>query len=283
MNKRIKLSVVALLLTSSVAMAEEVVPETTEEVIDANMASSDIEGTYASEPTVSATKDLKQSLNFGATNTSGNSKTLNINGKYDMSFSTVGLLSEIMKVNLDASGFVTKNNEVRDNEEYAVNLGFEQFVGSGWLGYTTVSWFKNNFKNFDNKVALGVGIGKELFATDKQSLKFKLGVAYNIEQYYTPQAFDAEPVDDRKFGSLNEYLEYNYQFNSTSKFFAKIGASENFEDLTKDYDVLTSLGFNFSLAQNISLTLEEEITFDNLPAGAKKTDTKTIVRVGYSF
>ena len=280
MNTQIKLSITALLLSSSMALAD-----TAGDIADA-MASKDIAGQYASnvrETQITASKTLKQSLNFGATNTSGNSKTLNINGKYDMSFSTLGLFEEIMKVKFDFSGFVTKNNEVRDNEEYASNIGLEQFITDGWLGYTSVTWLKNNFKNFSHKVAIGAGIGKEVFKTSKQSLKFKLGIAQNIETYTHPADIGGELLDDRAFGSLNEYLEYNYQFNPTSQFFAKLGASENFEDLTKDYDILASLGFNFSLAKNLSLNLEEEISFDNIPAGERKTDTKTIIRIGYNF
>jgi len=71
--------------------------------------------------------------------------------------------------------------------------------------------------------------------------------------------------------------------NETNKFFFKLGASENFENFTKDYDILTSLGFNFSIGENLNINLAEEITFDSIPAGEKKTDTKTIVSLGYNF
>ena len=278
MNKKITLSLMTVLLASTVAMAE-----TTKEIIDESMKSADVEAKYVAASSVNAASDLKQNLNLGFTNTSGNSKTVNINGKYDASYTTTGYADEKLKVAFDASAFVTENNKVKDNEEYAANLGLEQYITDGWLGYTSVSWLRNRFRNFDSKLSVGAGIGKELFNDGTQSLKFKMGGAYNIEEYTVDALFDNELLGNRNFASLNEYMEYNYKINTSSNFFLKVGASENFEDITKDYEVLTTLGLNFSVAENISVTLEQEIAFDNIPAGQHKTDTKSIVRVGYTF
>lgn len=281
MNKKITLSLTAILLASTLAMAD--VTDTTQEKINDAMESADVEDKYATKVGLAVAKDLKQNLNLGFTSTSGNSKTVNMNGKYDMSFTTLGYGDEKLKVLFDASAFVTENNEVKDNEEFAANLGLEQYITDGWLGYTSVSWLRNRFRNFDSKLAIGAGIGKELFNDGTQSLKFKIGGAYNIEEYTVDATFDNELLGNRNFASLNEYIEYNYKINKTSNFFLKIGASENFENFTEDYEVLATLGLNFAVAENISVTLEEEIAFDNIPAGQRKTDTKTIVRVGYTF
>jgi len=105
----------------------------------------------------------------------------------------------------------------------------------------------------------------------------KLGVAYNIEKYSNAQA-------DHKFTSVNEYIEYNNQLNKVSKFFLQIGASQNVKDFSNDYEAFANLGFNFAVAENLTVTLAEEIRYDNLPAlGFKKTDSKTIATVGYHF
>jgi len=134
-----------------------------------------------------------------------------------------------------------------------------------------------DFKNLDNKFAIGIGIGRDLFNDGKHSLKFKLGVAYNIQQY-------SDTTEDSKFGSLNEYLEYGNLLNKTSKFFIKVGASENFDDFKNDYEVLTALGLNFTVAENLSVTIEEELFYDKIHPGTdKSTDTKSIVRLGYNF
>lgn len=237
---------------------------------------SDVEREYTVTPTVNASNMLKQQLDFGLFSTTGNSDTLSINGKYALSFTLKGYNANDLKIAGDASVFVTKNNGIRDNEEYTINLGLEQELYQGWLGYGAVSWLRNTFRNFDSKYAVGIGVGKQVFEQQNHSLKVKLGVAYNKEAYSNLQA-------DNTYASLNEYAQYAYQINELSAFVVKIGASQNFEDLN-DYDVLSVAGLHFSLSQNISLSLEQEIRYDKIPpVGFSKTDTKSIVRVGYSF
>jgi len=122
-----------------------------------------------------------------------------------------------------------------------------------------------------------MGVGKELFRNAQHSLKVKIGTAYNIEDYSNNQ-------EQKEFASLNEYIEYTNQLNTVSNLYVKLGSMQNFEDFSHDYEVLGVIGFNFAIAENISLSIEEEVKYDALPpVGFKKTDTKSIVRVGYNF
>jgi len=241
-------------------------------------SAADVAEKYTNAKSVEATSELKQSINLGFSGTSGNSDTLNVNGKYDLSNITQGYNGQELKVAFDASAFLTKNDNIKNNEEYAVNLGLEQMITDGWLGYAGLNWLRNpDFRNYDNKISVGAGMGKEIFKTDSQSIIAKLGASYNILDYANTQ-----PTD--KFTAVNEYLEYNNQINEVSKFFIKVGSMQNVKDFSNDYEVAGSLGANISIAKNINLTLAEEVVYDNLPAiGFKKTDTKTIATLGYNF
>jgi len=270
MTKKITLSVLSSLLFSTAVMADGTA------VADEKIAVADVEAQYTAKSNVEATKELKQSINFGFANTTGNTKTLNVNGKYTLAFTTVGYNDQALKVAFDTSAFLTKNDGVKDNEEYTANLGLEQYIMDGWLGYGAINWLRNTFRNFDNKLNIGAGIGKEIFNDGQQTLKIKVGAAYNIEQYANAQA-------DHKFASLNEYVEYHNKLNEVSSLYVKVGASQNFDDFS-DSDVLGVIGFNFAVAEDISVSLEEEVRYDNLPpVGFSKTDTKSIIRVGYNF
>lgn len=222
-------------------------------------------------------EETKQNINLGLVSTTGNTKTLNLNGKYDLKSTTRGYNNQDLNLLFDASAFMTENNNVKDNEEYQVNLGVEQLIYNGWLGYASAGWLKNKFLNFDNKIGIGAGIGKELYKDNQQTLTAKLGVAYNIEDYSNAQV-------EHKFTSLNQYVEYNNQLNKVSNFFLKVGALENFKDFSNDYEAFGTVGFNFAVAENLTVTLSEEIRYDNTPAlGFKKTDSKTLATVGYHF
>ena len=264
MNKIITHSIVTALMLSSSVIADEV-------------KVADVEAQYSGK-TVEASDELKQSINLGFSNTTGNTDTLNFNGKYMMSFTTLGYNNQKLKVGFDTSAFLNESNDVTTNEEYTANLGVEQYITDGWLGYGALNWLRNpDFKNLDNKFSVGAGIGKELFNDGQQSFKVKVGAAYNIEQY-------ADNTEDAKFTSVNEYLEYNNKLNAVSNLYIKVGAAQNVEDFKNDYEVLAAAGFNFSVAENISVTLEEEVRYDKIHPGTKKaTDTKSIVRVGYNF
>ncbi len=266
-----------LALFGTGVLTSSLLADSAQSIVDKEMKSSDVESKYIQKQTIDAKKDLKQSINLGFSNTTGNTETLTFNAKYKLSFTTVGYNDEALKIAFDASAFVTENNNIRDNEEYVLNLGLEQYIADGWLGYTTLNWLQNKFQNYDNKFSVGIGVGKELFHTDQHSLKIKIGTAYNIEDYSNNQA-------QKEFSSLNEYIEYNNQLNTVSDLYVKLGSMQNFKDFTGDYEVLGVIGFNFAVAENISLSLEEEVKYDALPpAGFKNTDTKSIIRVGYNF
>ncbi len=261
-----KVTVATLLLASAVSIAS------------ADVTPTDVEAKYSNKQSVKASQELKQNISLGLANTTGNTKTFNLNGKYLATFTTEGYAGNPLKVAFDAGFFYDKNNGVLSNEEYTANLGLEQYVMDGWLGYAGINWLRNpDFRNYNNKFAIGIGVGKELYNDGQHSFKVKLGTAYNIEDY-------ADATPNKKFGSLNEYLEYNNQLNKVSSLVVKVGAQENFKDFSNDYEITALAGFNFAIADNLSLSIDEEIAYDNLPpVGFKKTDTKSIVRVGYNF
>jgi putative salt-induced outer membrane protein YdiY len=237
----------------------------------------DVKGKYAMDPDIKASKELTQHINLGFANTTGNTETLNLNAKYDLSYTIPGYNGYDLSWIFDTSVYMTQNDGVTDNEEYTANLALEQqLTQSGWLAYTSVRWLRNTFRNFDSKLFVGAGVGKELYNDGQHRFNVKLGAAYNLEQYS-----NAQP--DHDFASLTEYVEYNNQLNKTSLLYVRVGASENFDDLS-DYEVLGVVGFTFAVADELSVTLEGEVRYDNVPpAGFDKTDTKSIVRIGYSF
>jgi putative salt-induced outer membrane protein YdiY len=246
-------------------------------VVSADIKVSDVEATYGAGVKIEAVKGLQQGINLGFANTTGNTETLNLNGKYTLGYSTEGYASKALNIAFNASAFLTKSNDVTDNEEYSTNLGLEQYItDNDWLAYANASWLRNTFRNFDNKFLFGAGLGKELFNDEQHIFKAKVGIAYNIEEYTNNQA-------EHKFTSLTEYIKYDNKLNKTSLLYIKLGASQNFDDFS-DYEILAVAGFNFTVAENLNVTIEEEIRYDELPPiGFDTTDTKSIVRVGYTF
>ena len=263
--KTINLALLTVILLSSLSLAEDITV-------------TDVKAKYSNNNEIEASKEFKQSLNLGVSSTTGNTKILNINGKYNFSFTTKGYAKNPLKVAFDTSAFFTETNTIKSNEEYLANIGFEQDIDNIWLAYMSIKWLKNpDFKNYNNKISLNLGLGKELYNDGKQLLIAKLGIAYNMEDYANTQK-------TAKFGSLNEFLEYKNQLNKISNLYLKAGAMQNFDDMKKDYEGVGVLGVQFAVGENINLSIEEELSYDNLPPeGFKKIDTKSIIKLGYNF
>lgn len=263
MKKTIVLFLSVLLLTS--------------EVVSDEIKISDVGSEFSMYKKIKATKEIKQSINIGFSSMTGNTDTLNLNGEYTMTFMRPGYEEKPLQVMFNTSVYVTENNDVRDNEEYDAYLALEQTMVGKWLAYAALQWMKNEFKNYDNKSSFGVGVGKKLFDDGSHIFKLRAGIAYNFQQFANDQP-------NEEFFSFNQYMEYTNQLNEISDFYVKLGAFENFENFSDDYELLTVAGFNFAVGKDISITLQGEVNYDNLPPeGFKKTDTKTIVRVGYNF
>jgi putative salt-induced outer membrane protein YdiY len=238
----------------------------------------DIEAWHSNFATIEARDEIIQNFNMGFSNTTGNTKHLDVNAKYDFTVSTLSYNGQLLKIIFDTSLFFTQTDSEKSNEEYLLNLGLEQELDKEWLTYFALNWLRNpEFKNYDHKTSIGTGMGKNLFFNDSQSITLKLGTAYTREDYANKQPSEG-------LTSLNEYLEYKNQLNKISKLYLKTGALQHFKNFHNDYEILAILGVNFNVGEKIHLTLEQEIAYDNLPPiGFKKTDTKSIVRLGYKF
>lgn len=237
----------------------------------------DVQERYTHDVSIEKSKELKQRIDLGFANTSGNTDTLNFNGKYGLNYSMEGYRSEALNIGLEASSVLTKDSGTTTNEEYSALLKLEQELKRDWSVYMRVDWLRNVFKNFDHKTMIGLGVGKILFKDESHTLQIKVGGAHNRENYSNTQ-------ENETFSSLTQYLEYENRLYQTSKFYLKAGASENLDAMGDDYEILGVIGVNFLLHKDFHFTVEEEISYDALPSiGFKKSDTKTIVRLGYKF
>lgn len=221
--------------------------------------------------------ELVQKIDLGFANTTGNTDTLNFNGKYTFVYVKKGFDDHPLHIGFNASAFRTEDESATTNEEYTAKLHFDQALKNDWLVYTFANWLRNEFRNFDNKIILGAGIGKVLLNDGQHVLKAKVGYAHNSEAYSNAQ-------ETETFSSVTQYIEYTNNLNKTSKFYVQAGASENFEDFTNDYELLSVIGLDFTLSTDFHLIIQEEISYDAVPpVGFKKTDTKSIIRLGYTF
>ena len=238
----------------------------------------DIETHY--DPTQNARKHLHpkplQRIEAGFSDTNGNTRTTSLNAKYTLAHQWQMRKFAPMFYTLELSAFLARDEGKRTAEEYKALFNAKQPLPHKWLSYLSLGWLKNDFQNFANKVDLSIGLGKILYQDQKQTLILKLGPALNYETY-TNGGNDS-------FTSLNEYLEYSRKVHLLSRLYLKLGAKENFADMKSDYEINSLFGILFKLDTRLNMTREYNTFYDNTPSeGFGKTDTKTVIRIGYSF
>ncbi len=238
----------------------------------------DIEARY--DPTRDSREHLRpkplQRIEAGFSDTGGNTRTTTLNAKYTLAHRWRIRKFAPLFYTLELSAFLARDEGRRTAEEYKALFSAKQPLPRKWLGYVNLGWLKNDFQNFAAKVDFGIGVGKILYRDSKQTLVLKLGPALNHESY-TNGGNDS-------FASFNQYLEYNRKIRRTNKIYLKLGAKENFADMQNDYEINTLLGILFNLDTKLDMSLEYDTFYDNTPSeGFGKTDTKTVVRIGYRF
>ncbi len=242
------------------------------------LSTDDIKTKY--DPTSDAKSHIKtkpvQHLEAGFSATSGNSKTTSFNAKYTFAHKTRIKSFDPMSYVLETSAFFSKDDGKTSAQEYKALFNLKQPLPKKWLSYLSLGWLKNDFQNFLSKIDLSIGIGKVLYSDKKQSLIVKLGPAINYERY--------KNGGSSSYSSLNEYIEYGYEAFTLSRIYLKIGAKENFSDMSRDYEINTLLGLNFKMDERLSFVCEYNAFYDNTPSeGFGKNDSKTVMRIGYSF
>lgn len=288
MNKIIKLSLVCIATLSTQAFADTIVQDAqlkAKQAQETAMNTADVESGYSSNSTVSAaTKELTQSFNLGFSSTTGNEKTLNMNVLYKGDMIISGYAGKDLKVGFDASGYITKTGDANKIEEYSANFGLEQEIINDWFGYTSINWYRNEVLGYKNKFSIGAGAGKILFTSEVDSLRVKIGVAQNFADFADFSSVSS--LDTENYATLNQYVEYNRKLNKVSNFYFKLGAQESFDNFS-DIEGVAVLGLNFSVAEKVSVSIEEEVRYNGLGVVSdlldSKSNTKTVVRVGYNF
>jgi putative salt-induced outer membrane protein YdiY len=227
--------------------------------------------------TLNISDELAKSIDFGFSATTGTTDTLNISGRFRTFFKLSGLNQKMFKILLDANVFLNKSDNIKNNEEYRVDLDLEQTFDEEWIGYGNLAWFRNIFKNYDAIYSSNIGIGYKVVSDATHSLTLKFGLGYNKEIYSNEEK-------NKTYLSFNQYIEYNNKLTPTSHLFAKIAFIENIENFSKDYEMFNVIGLSFTISDNLSFSIEEEIYLDSLNSEGKDVlDTKTIAKIGYRF
>ena len=239
---------------------------------------SNVENKYFKKIDIPIKNNIEQNIHFGFLYTTGNTQSLNLNGEYDIAMLQEGYKGKDLRYIFSSSVYLSEIDKTKSNEEYQASMGIEQSLANDWSAYVSADWYRNpEFRNLDNKASFNIGVGNDVFKNETQNIKIKLGLAYNIEDYTNTQKI-------KQFRSINEYIEYTNTINNHSRFVMKLGSLQNVLHFSSDYEILGVVSLEVKITKSLHIKLSEELMFDSLPSvGLERTDSKTLISIGYNF
>lgn len=165
-----------------------------------------------------------------------------------------------------------KNNGVRDEENYSIDLQGDRKLDEKSYVFAGVGYEVDNFSGYEYIAEELIGYGRELFKDANKTLNAQIG-------------FGAQQTEDDLGNDSNDFVvkpaaDFTWQINDGLSFIQTL-ESAIASDLTTTKSV--SLLKN-QLAGNLFLQAGYEIEHrSDVPVGTKETDTKTMLGVAYDF
>lgn len=213
-------------------------------------------------------KNWDSSIELGINGGSGNSETFNVSSGFDMKRSTDSTEAKLglKYVNNKSNSTLVAHNlrfSIDWEKKFADTKGQLQ-QASRWSWFIKNTYYYDDFRPFDLRVALNAGWGCKLLENEIQMFKGRVGAGASREFGGVADAWIPEAL----LG-----LDYRRQLSATQKLEATVDYYPAWEDFS-DYRLVTDCSWEFLLDQetNLSLKLNVNDRYDSTPDGASAND-----------
>lgn len=215
---------------------------------------------------ISYSKPWVVGSDVNAMNTTGNTRTqsLGTNSDFRYDWERYALSSQVKT-------YTARDNQRNTAENYLLGSKVEwNFIRPNYL-FKSLVWDKDRFSGIDNRTTVGLGYGRYVYESKRQSLIGEFGYQQIWE--------DRSRTDAESFGSLRFYGKYWLDITYLIRLSHGLEYLKEFEN-TSSFRVNSISDIAFRLSRYIALKSSYEIKFDNDPApGFRKTDTIFMIGV----
>ena len=212
--------------------------------------------------------EWESSVELGINGSSGNSESFNVSSGFDIKRETDANETRIgLKYINNKSNDVLVAHTARLTLDWEKKFGEElggRFEPSRWSWFIKNTYYYDDFRPFDLRVALNSGLGYKLFEDEIQMVKGRFGAGVSREF----GGVDDDWVPEALFG-----LDYRRQLSKRQKIDFTADYFPSWADF-EDYRVVTDFNWEFLLDEetNMSLKLNINNRYDSTPDGAKAHD-----------
>ena len=207
------------------------------------------------------------SVSFGYLGTSGNVENSNLNGKFEVSYTSGKWVHT-------AAGYAINATESGDttSESYGGSWKSERTLTEPNFVFGLLDYRKDRFSGFPKQFSQTVGYGRRIIDTGTHFLNGEIGAGAR-------QLETADGIDDNGFVVRASAL-YKWQFSETAAFTQDliVEAGENNTYLESVTAINARLIGNLALVASYTIKNNSDV-----PIGIEKTDTFTALALEYSF
>ncbi len=215
---------------------------------------------------------LNGSGELGFTDSSGNTTSTTLFAALKLNYNQANYeIKSIFETN-----YKSENNE-QTEERYLIDLQHNRYYNPERNYYSFVGgkFEKNRFSGIELDTTLSLGLGKQLFRNEATKLIGEAGLAQQTTTYT-----DEVVGDDKNQTAVRLKLDLTHQIN------AQVAFSQDITYLTgnEQTTIESNTGFKVKVADRMNLKASYKYRHNDSPAaGAKETDTQTLLTLIYDF
>jgi putative salt-induced outer membrane protein len=217
------------------------------------------------EDQVSEKKRFSNETSISLVNTTGNTDTLSLAGKNEMTY----LFSENLSGSWIAGAIYNETNGIKETERYYTDLRADYSINDRLYCYGLGSWFQDKFSGFDHRVGIGPGLGYRLLVGPAHFLSVEGGLNYTYENYTDPEE------DDDGFWEGRLFTKYEWAFTEKTKFSQRLEYLQSSEE-SNTWKINSETALITSLTDILALKISYTVLYNNNPLPSELNNTDTI-------
>lgn len=222
---------------------------------------------FSAIPALAADDPWNGELSLGYLQTTGNSDTRSLNGKGELKHQ-----ADPLRQHFHVSATNTSDSGEQTGERYTAGYKLDyNFTEKNYL-FFSLDYERDLFGGIDRRGVAAIGYGRRLLDSDAHKLDAEIGAGFRQQRDAT-----GDETDDAIARLSSDYL---WQITDNNRFKQSLriesGDANTYSESVSDLK-LTIVG---DLYAGLSYTVRNN---SDVPAGTEKTDTETLLSIGYSF
>jgi putative salt-induced outer membrane protein YdiY len=184
--------------------------------------------------------------------------------------------------------FKEETSNITTEDNWLIRSSYDYFLTESWYTGVYGQVEQDKIANLEQRLSVGPLIGHQFWEGDDSNLSSEAGLVYVDEKFdYDASDAPADIRDDNTYTGLRWNLKYDrYTFKDIVQIYYENELLLDASDLSNDARTVFKavVGARVFLIENLSAGAEFQYDYDGSATGStNKEDTKTVVKLGYSW